>query len=165
MKKETIKEILQATVIIIYFIATASLLWLLLTEATKTPSQPEIVQPTPSEELVELYAVKSETIREITAYNVGDPNQCWGDPCISANGENICESLASGLNRCAANFVPFGTELQIIPETGWEFNCVVVDRMNSRYKNRVDIAMKLSDYDKAISFGLQKLLVRVVEKQ
>jgi len=34
--------------------------------------------------------VKSEAFREITAYNVGDPYQCDGSPCISANGENIC---------------------------------------------------------------------------
>ena len=123
-----------------------------------------VPQPTLREE-VTVYKVLSETIREISAYNAGDINQCSGDPCISANGENICEALASGKNRCAANFVPFGTELQIIsPETGWEFQCVVTDRMNSRYSNRVDIAMKLSEHDRAINFGIQNLLVRVLEE-
>ena len=30
--------------------------------------------------------VVSETIREVTAYNAGDPEQTAGDPCISASG-------------------------------------------------------------------------------
>jgi len=32
----------------------------------------------------------AEHIREVSAYNVGDPKQNYGNPCISANGENIC---------------------------------------------------------------------------
>src|SRR5210317_1340752 len=50
------------------------------------------------------YRVKSETIRVVTAYNVGDPRQTDDTPCISANGENICRALANGEMRCAANF-------------------------------------------------------------
>jgi hypothetical protein len=34
----------------------------------------------------------SASIREVTAYNVGDPKQNHGNPCISAKGENICRS-------------------------------------------------------------------------
>ena len=37
------------------------------------------------------------SIREVTAYNVGDPKQNYGDPCIAANGENICTALKLGL--------------------------------------------------------------------
>ena len=42
------------------------------------------------------YAVRSETIRVVTAYNAGDPRQTDDTPCIAANGENICKALAKG---------------------------------------------------------------------
>jgi 3D (Asp-Asp-Asp) domain-containing protein len=99
----------------------------------------------------------NETIREVTAYNVGDPAQNSGNACISANGENICVALERGYKRCAANFVPFGTMLHI-DTFGY---CKVTDRMNRRYRNRVDIAMKVQEKSKAITFGLQKLRVKI----
>ena len=99
------------------------------------------------------------SIREVTAYNVGDPKQNHGNPCISANGENICVALDLGLKRCAANFVPFGTQLYI-DHYGV---CTVTDRMNRRYRNRVDIAMKVTDKDKALQFGLKKLNVTILK--
>jgi 3D (Asp-Asp-Asp) domain-containing protein len=135
-------------------------------ELMEIPSPVAIASPEVKSEEISVYQVKSETIREVTAYNAGDPYQTDDSPCISANGEDICLALEKGYNRCAANFVPFGTELQIIsPETGWEFQCLVVDRMNSRYPNRVDIAMKLSEKDRAIKFGMQKLVVRILESK
>jgi 3D (Asp-Asp-Asp) domain-containing protein len=99
------------------------------------------------------------SIREVTAYNVGDPKQNHGNPCISANGENICVALNLGLKRCAANFVPFGTQLYI-DHYGV---CTVTDRMNRRYRNRVDIAMKVTEKDKALQFGLKKLNVTILK--
>ena len=98
------------------------------------------------------------TLREVTAYNVGDINQTFGNPCISANGENICEAVKH-YKRCAANFVDFGTILHI--ENYGE--CMVTDRMNSRYKNRVDIAMRLDEYQRAVNFGLQVLEVKIIK--
>lgn len=97
-------------------------------------------------------------LREVTAYNVGDPDQNWGDPCQSANGENICAALDSGSKRCAANFVPFGTVLRIAHYG----ICTVTDRMNRRYADRVDIAMKKDEKKKALRFGLRRLPVTVV---
>ena len=100
----------------------------------------------------------SASIREVTAYNVGDPKQNHGNPCISANGENICAALNLGFKRCAANFVPFGIQLYID-----NFGvCTVTDRMNRRYRNRVDIAMKVTEKDKALQFGLKKLKVTIL---
>ena len=99
------------------------------------------------------------SIREVTAYNVGDPKQNHGNPCISANGENICAALDLGLKRCAANFVPFGTQLYI----DHYVVCTVTDRMNRRYRNRVDISMKVTDKDKALQFGLKKLNVTILK--
>jgi 3D (Asp-Asp-Asp) domain-containing protein len=104
--------------------------------------------------------VVSETIREVTAYNAGDPKQTAGDPCISASGENICKALQQGKNRCAANFVALGTVLHI-DKYGV---CLVTDRMNRRYRNRVDIAMRSHEYRKARRFGRQKLRVKILKK-
>jgi len=107
----------------------------------------------------QLYKVKSETIRVVTAYNVGDPRQTDDTPCISANGENICKALANGEMRCAANFVPLGSRLYV-DKIGV---CLVTDRMNKRYRNRVDIAMRKDEYRKACRFGRQKLRVRILD--
>jgi 3D (Asp-Asp-Asp) domain-containing protein len=104
------------------------------------------------------YKVKSETIRVVTAYNVGDPRQTDDTPCISANGEDICRALANGEMRCAANFVPLGSRLYV-DKIGV---CLVTDRMNKRYRNRVDIAMHKNDYRKALRFGRQKLRVKIL---
>ena len=113
-----------------------------------------------SEDLSRLFHVRSETIRVVTAYNVGDPKQNFGDPCISANGENICKALRKGERRCAANFVPFGTLLHV-EKYGV---CLVTDRTNSRYRNRVDIAMRSDEYRKAKRFGKQKLTVKILKR-
>ena len=105
------------------------------------------------------YKVTSETIRVVTAYNVGDPSQTDDTPCISANGENICRALANGEMRCAANFVPLGSRLYV-DKIGV---CLVTDRMNKRYRNRVDIAMQKDEYRKALRFGQQKLHVKILD--
>jgi len=103
-----------------------------------------------------LIPVKAE-YRSVTAYNAGDPNQCDNSPCISANGENVCTAIALGYKRCAANFVPFGTILDI---EGYG-ECLVVDRMNKRFPNRVDIAMPADWKSQALSWGEKNLLVVV----
>lgn len=104
------------------------------------------------------YIVKSETVRIVTAYNAGDPRQTDNTPCISANGENICKALAKGKKRCAANFVPLGSRLHV-DKIGV---CLVTDRTNKRYRNRVDIAMHKTEYHKARRFGRQKLHVKII---
>jgi 3D (Asp-Asp-Asp) domain-containing protein len=98
-------------------------------------------------------------IREVSAYNAGDPSQTDESPCDGAGG-NICEALAKGQKVCAANFVSLGTKLKI-QNYG---ECIVLDRMAKRFQNRVDIAMKLSEKDRAIAFGVQKLLVEIIKK-
>ena len=105
------------------------------------------------------YIVRSETIRVVTAYNAGDPRQTDDTPCISANGENICNALAKGKKRCAANFVPLGSRLYV-EKIGV---CLVTDRTNKRYRNRVDIAMQRDEYHKARRFGRQKLTVKIID--
>jgi len=105
-----------------------------------------------------VYFVKSQTVRYVTAYNVGDPGQTDDTPCIGAANTNICKALARGEKHCAANFVPLGSTLHI-DKVGV---CVVTDRMNRRYKNRVDIAMPKHQKAKALKFGCQKLVVRII---
>ncbi len=106
------------------------------------------------------YEVVTETFRIVTAYNVGDPGQNHGDPCIGASGENICHALNEGKKLCAANFVPLGSLLHID-----KFGvCRVSDRMNRRYRNRVDIAMKLNERSKAKKFGKKTLRVKILKE-
>lgn len=102
--------------------------------------------------------VAASTLREVTAYNAGDVAQCDLDPCISANGEDICLALERGLKRCAANFVPLGTRLWV-DGVG---ECLVTDRMNRRFRHRVDIAMPLAEKRRAKAFGLKRLEVKVL---
>ena len=102
----------------------------------------------------------NEKTRRVTAYNVGDNFQCSGDPCISANGENICLALDLGYRRCAANFVDFGVRL-FIEKIG---ECLVTDRLSSRYPQTVDLAMRLDEKERALKFGRQRLNVKVLER-
>lgn len=115
--------------------------------------------PVPSETRLPEVETAVRAIREITAYNAGDPAQTSGDPCQSANGEDICAALKAGLKRCAANFVPLGSRLHIADHGV----CTVTDRMNRRYQNRVDIAMRVDQKKKALQFGLQKRRVTIIE--
>lgn len=104
--------------------------------------------------------IKSLGVKGISAYNVGDIYQTDGSPCTAANGENICLALELGYKRCAANFVPFGTILEV---SGFG-QCMVTDRMNSRYQNHVDIAMKVTEKKEALKFGRRKLEVKIIKK-
>ena len=99
------------------------------------------------------------TVRRVTAYNVGDPDQTDTNPCIGAGNENLCHALAQGEKVCAANFVPLNTYLHI-RDYGV---CRVADRMNNRFENGVDIAMEAHHKDKAVEFGVQDLPVSVLD--
>ncbi len=124
---------------------------LLVVVAMKTPVKVE-AQPLD----IEVVDVKTGVIREVSAYNAGDPYQTDDTPCISASGDNVCQLLAQGQLICAANFVPLGTKLYV-DNYG---ECTVLDRLNSRYINRVDIAMQAHEKERALKFGIQNLLVK-----
>ncbi len=96
-------------------------------------------------------------VREVTAYNVGVPEQTSDNPCIGASGKNLCSLVDAGRKICAANFVKLGTVLHI-DNYG---ECVVLDRMHRRFGHRVDIAMRQDAVDEAVEFGLQKRVVEV----
>jgi len=160
-KQRKQKAVKQAIVVVLITLLTGTF----IIKHAEVKIDKEIISESSSENLKEkiqtqTYEVISETVRYVTAYNVNDPDQCFGNPCISANGENICNALELGYNRCAANFVPLGTIL-FVENYG---ECLVTDRMNSRYKNRVDIAMKKDEKEKALIFGIQKINVKILTK-
>jgi hypothetical protein len=107
------------------------------------------------------------TIREVTMYS-STPEQTDASPCIAANGQDICVLWKTGQNLCATNAFPLGTELQI-DKLG---SCLVVDRMNRRFSERIDWYAGYDDecldgvgkgddcpnYRRAWNFGKQNLL-------
>ena len=105
--------------------------------------------------------VVSSSERSVSAYNVGDIYQTDADACTTANGEDACEALRQGYSRCAANFVPFGTTLNI---EGYG-ECLVTDRMNARYTGSVDIAMNKEDRAKAMQWGRRTVTVEIIKYQ
>jgi 3D (Asp-Asp-Asp) domain-containing protein len=102
--------------------------------------------------------VSQGIVRNVTAYNVGDPKQTDSRPCVGASGDNLCNLVKRGVNVCAANFVPLGSKLYV-DKIG---ECIVLDKMKARFGNRVDLAMKKSEYDRAVKFGVQRLNVTKV---
>lgn len=97
-------------------------------------------------------------VREVTAYNVGVREQTSDTPCIGASGRNLCNLVERDVKVCAANFVALWTILKI-DNFG---ECVVLDRMHSRFSHRVDIAMRESEIKEAREFGLQRRIVEAI---
>ena len=95
--------------------------------------------------------------RYITAYNVGVIAQTDKTPCVGASGHDLCDLVEQGVNICAANFVQLGTQLEIEGHG----KCTVLDRMHSRFKYRVDIAMGPNEIAKAKEFGIKRLKVEI----
>ena len=98
-------------------------------------------------------SVSEGTVRTVTAYNVGDRRQTHSKPCIGASGDNLCSLVRKGIKVCAANFVPLRTKLHVATIG----ECIVLDRMNSRFGSRVDFAMEKGQHNRAVKFGVQRL--------
>ena len=94
-------------------------------------------------------------IYTITAYTLS-PDETDKDYCIGAGNHNLCE-LQKTTRICASRDLPLHTKI-FIKGIG---ECVVMDRMNSRYHNRIDILMK--DRESAIKWGIRKLPVNVLD--
>lgn len=79
-------------------------------------------------------------------------------PCIAANGKDICKLLAQGVQTCASNDYKLGTKLNI--STLGE--CIVMDRMNSRYTGtgRIDWYAGF-DLKSARAHGVKTLAVTI----
>jgi 3D (Asp-Asp-Asp) domain-containing protein len=89
--------------------------------------------------------IKEKVNAVVTAYNTV-PEQTWGDPCISASGDNIC-----GRNNVVAcpRSIPLGTWV-IIDDTYYQ----CLDRLAVKYDNRFDISFD-KDIQRAKEFGKQ----------
>jgi len=96
--------------------------------------------------------VRSGTVTA-TAYNSME-SQCDSTPWITASGTRCREGVI------ASNFLPFGTKVMIDGFPNQIF--IVEDRMNRRYKYRIDIWMR--QYNDAIRFGRRKIKYHVIEE-
>lgn len=101
--------------------------------------------------LIQKQAIESKgVVREITMYT-SRSEETDASPCISADGTDICKV---SYNVCASNSHKIGQKL-LVKGLG---ECIVKDRMNSRYHNRIDWYAKM-DLARALKFGKQKLEV------
>lgn len=101
------------------------------------------------------------TLRTVYAYT-STVEETDETPCIAADGTDICHIDHA---VCAANFVPFGTilEIQGAMDVGfYPHTCVVHDRMNARYPEAVDVYFG-TDRTAAMNFGVQHLLVKIIK--
>ena len=67
-------------------------------------------------------------ISDVSMYNLGDTRQTDDSPCIGASMVDLCQ-LSKYINICASNCFDMGTRLEIVGLG----ECIVLDRMNSRY--------------------------------
>lgn len=84
-------------------------------------------------------------------------DQCDGDPCTTASGMNVCERNKEDV--IAANFLPFGTKVRF-PELFGTKVFTVQDRMNPRYRNRIDFWFKTRQ--KAKMFGKRTVKMEIL---
>ena len=111
--------------------------------------------------LVLVFAVLSQAPRvpakvlkmTITAYS-SSADQTDSTPFITASGSTVTE------NTVANNDLPFGTLVRL-PELFGSQLFVVADRMNARFRRRLDVWMP--NREKANSFGIKYTRVEVVE--
>jgi 3D (Asp-Asp-Asp) domain-containing protein len=99
------------------------------------------------------YRIKKSGAVTATAYNSME-SQCDSTPWITASGTRCREGVI------AANFLPFGTKILIEGFPNQIF--VVEDRMNRRYKYRIDIWMR--HYKDAIKFGRKEIRYHILEE-
>jgi 3D (Asp-Asp-Asp) domain-containing protein len=109
------------------------------------------------EEKREEIKVLRTSFHYVTAYN-SLPEQTNDQPCITANGFNVCEHGIE--DTIAANFLKFGTKVRM-PDLFGDRIFIVRDRMNKRYPDRVDVWML--EKSEAISFGIKKAKIEIVE--
>jgi len=103
----------------------------------------------------EFYTIVEESLRTTTAYNTV-ASQTDGNPCISADGSNVCGRIDT--IACPKQY-KFGTLMLIGSRI---FECT--DRTASKYGDRVDINFD-KNVDGALQWGKKKVLVRVLDKQ
>ena len=89
----------------------------------------------------------------LTAY-ASVPNETDSQPFITASGDTVADGIV------AANFLPFGTKIQIPSIFGSKI-FTVEDRTNKKFSGRVDIWMP--SVEKAITFGLHRAKIVILD--
>ena len=90
----------------------------------------------------------------VTAYT-SDPAETSNHPLITASGGMVYDG------EVAANFLPFGTRIQI-PSLFGNKVFVVEDRTSAKFSGRVDIWM--STISKAIDFGIRHAQIVILDQ-
>ncbi len=93
--------------------------------------------------------------RTVTAYTL-TPEETDDTPCLGAWNDNLCE-ISKTVQVCASNEFKRGTKLKV-----GDVECVVMDRMNKRYSNRIDLIKP--SREEALEFGRKTMLVAVLAK-
>jgi len=111
----------------------------------------KIESPVSSEPEKELRLIAEHTV-VATAYS-STPDQTDDTPFTTASGTTVRDGIV------ATNFLPFGTLIRI-PKLFGDKIFVVEDRMNRRYKTRIDIWFPERELAKI--FGIKKVSIEVV---
>ncbi|HUC31687.1 MAG TPA: hypothetical protein VMR99_03330 [Candidatus Paceibacterota bacterium] len=109
-----------------------------------TASAPEVVSLTPAD-------TKSVWV---TAYT-STPDETSDHPLITASGGMVHDGVV------AANFLPFGTQIEI-PALFGDKVFVVEDRTSQKFGGRVDIWMPT--VNKAVDFGIQHAQIVILDQ-
>jgi 3D (Asp-Asp-Asp) domain-containing protein len=107
------------------------------------PASTPVASPTPTIKILHL---------KVTAY-ASVPEETSDHPFITASGEHVADGIV------AANFLPFGTQIQI-PALFGDKIFTVEDRMNQMFNSRIDIWMP--SVDAAVDFGIHNTEVVVL---
>jgi 3D (Asp-Asp-Asp) domain-containing protein len=89
----------------------------------------------------------------LTAY-ASVPDETSNHPFITASGANVADGIV------AANWLPFGTQVQI-PALFGDKVFTVEDRMNAKFNDRLDIWMP--SVSQALNFGLRQAQVVILD--
>ena len=90
----------------------------------------------------------------VTAYT-SDPDETSDHPLITASGQMVGDGIV------AANFLPFGTEIEIPSLFGTKV-FTVEDRTSQKFSGRVDIWMP--SVGKAVNFGIQHAQIVILDQ-
>jgi 3D (Asp-Asp-Asp) domain-containing protein len=90
----------------------------------------------------------------VTAYT-SDPDETSDHPLITASGGMVSDGVV------AANFLPFGTQIEI-PSLFGNKIFTVEDRTSTKFAGRVDIWM--ASFNKAVNFGIQRAQIVILDQ-
>lgn len=90
----------------------------------------------------------------VTAYT-SDPNETSNHPLITASGAMVSDGVV------AANFLPFGTKIEI-PSLFGNKIFTVEDRTSAKFAGRVDIWMPTRN--QAVDFGIQHAEIVILDQ-